>query len=648
MFLVRRVGMSVALVALGATVAALRFAPTAPAAIAAKPGVARSFLRAAELANDVEPAPFDGDRALAIPTGAPTAIECDEARLVVAQARAAIAAMPPPVDAAKFAEATSDWLDPHGLWSVAPDAPAGSLIKHSAEKLLADLEAAPGSGACNAAANIGATLFAWSKELQTRFSQASAKARSEGPHAREDAARIAALSPFEDGPVLNNAVDLATKLGRSAGALDATFGESIAPFTAALRQRVAPSLDAEGWSKVVIAAALRAYIPQLDAHGAWAPLEEEISIYDLALEADPPDRLWTEMARTAVGVRIERGAAPPLRNGDIVLRVGDVPLAAVSVEQAEQLSVLGDPRQLAPARVTVLRVSDETARPHAGPSQNAVIDLDVQVPRTDGDQPRGPLAATSDLPVEMLRFGDGRAAIIGVPDVPDDLGARVGVALDSARRSRDLRGVVLDLRANGGGSTDGAAAALGYFLPGASLFPMRRRDGGIEVERAPETPAEQRYDGPLAVLVDGDSASAAEMIAGALSAYHRATVVGDRTYGKGCAQEYLDDEAHAGVLRLTTLLFALPDGSALQKTGISPNIRLTLPQVTEREALVTRALDPWHGPDVRDASRIREILWPQHVGRIGPCRDAVVCRALRALGSSPVAQASPSAPSAPR
>lgn len=87
----------------------------------------------------------------------------------------------------------------------------------------------------------------------------------------------------------------------------------------------------------MLAAELRAYIPQLDAHGAWAPLDEEISIYDMALlEAEPPERLWTEMTRTALGVRIDRGALAPLLDGDVVLRVQEVPMAGLSVEQASR------------------------------------------------------------------------------------------------------------------------------------------------------------------------------------------------------------------------------------------------------------------------------------------------------------------------
>lgn len=564
------------------------------------------------------------DRGLVMPTGEPTALLCDDARTVVQQARTSLAAPTAPVDAAKFAAATNDWLDPHGLWSVAPDAPVGGMLRRQAERLLADLEAAPGSGPCTAAQELGAALATWAERLRDDFDQAEREARGRSKDRRE-AWKVATETPFEDGAVTRSARELVKELGRDAGILRGAYGEAMAPFTDAARSRAAPELDAEGWARVVTAAALRAYIPQLDAHGAWAPLDEELSIYDLALEADPPARLWTERLRTPVGVRVERGAIAPLQSGDVVLEVGDVPLAGMSVEQVEQLAVLSDARPGVPARVTVLRAGGA-----------APIELRVSPPRGEGD---GPVAPAAELALTSLRYGEGEAALVQIGDVPDDLGARLEAVLEKARRGAQLRGVVLDLRANGGGSTDGAMAAIGIFLPGAALFPMRRRDGGLEVERAPDVPADKRYGGPLAVLVDGDSASAAEMIAGGLLAYHRAVVIGDRTYGKGCAQEYLDDDAHAGVLRLTTLLFALPDGSPVQKTGIIPNVQLSLPAASEREASLARALGPWRGPDVRDPIRIREVPWPNHNGRVGPCKDATVCRALRSLGSTPRAAA---------
>jgi carboxyl-terminal processing protease len=578
------------------------------------------------------------DRGLVMPTGKPSEVACDDARTVVQQARTSLAGPTAPVDAAKFAAATSDWLDPNGLWSVAPDAPLGSLVKRNADRLLAELEAEPGSGPCTVARSIGVEMVAWSDELRGLFDEGEREghAKGRGMELRE-AWKLASSTPFEDGAVTRHARDLARELGRDVGVLRAVYGEAIAPFAQAARTRAAPSLPPETWAKVVTSAALRAYVPQLDAHGAWAPLEEELSIYDLSLEADPPARLWSDRLRTALGVRVERGALAPLADGDVVLQITGVPLAGMSVEQVEQLSVLPDATPCTPARVTVLRAH-----------QRAPIDLSIASAGKRGgdDAPEGACRDGAScrspdepsLAVNMIRYGEGRTALIPIADVPDDLGSRLEAALDTARAARDLRGVVLDLRANGGGSTDGAIAALGHFLPGAALFPMRRRDGGLEVERAPEVAVDKRYGGPLAVLVDGDSASAAEMIAGGLASYHRAVVVGDRTYGKGCAQEYLDDDAHAGVLRLTTLLFSLPDGTPVQKTGIVPNVQLSsLPASTEREAFLTRALGPWRGPDVRDPAQVRDVPWPNHGGRVGPCQDATICRALRALGASPAA-----------
>jgi carboxyl-terminal processing protease len=87
----------------------------------------------------------------------------------------------------------------------------------------------------------------------------------------------------------------------------------------------------------------------------------------------------------------------------------------------------------------------------------------------------------------------------------------------------------------------------------------------------------------------------------------------------------------------TTLLFSLPDGSPVQKTGIVPNVQLSLPAATEREAMLPRALGPWRGPDVRDAARVKDVPWSTHGGKVGPCQDTTVCRALRALGASPAA-----------
>lgn len=622
----RRVASSIACSAAGLVTLALLSREPQPPTAEARRGVARFVLRAAapedEEIDGISCDPNDLDRGIAVPTGAPTSLGCDQARAIVTQARTMMAAPPLRIDPAKFAAATSDWLDPHGLWSVAPDAPVGAALRREAGPLLDELQAPVGAGPCPIALRIGEELAAWAREVGALFDEGYRSGMARPPVRPAEAWALASSAPFEDGEVKRSARDLSRELGRGAGALRAYFGEPLARYVSAARDRIAPSLDAEGWARVVIAAAVRAYVPQLDAHGAWAPLEEEVSIYDLNLEANPPPRLWEEMTRTPIGVRIDRGALAPLANGDVVLRIRDLPVSGMSVEQAEQLAVLADVRPGTATRIGLLRRG-------AG----APLELTVTPPSSGGPQQAAEDSGPPELKVDQVRYGDGSVAVIAIPDVPDDLGDQIAAALRRARSRGDLRGVMLDVRANGGGSTDGAIAALGLFLPGAALFPMRRRDGGIEVERAPDVPPGRGWSGPVSVLVDGDSASAAEMIAGAISSYRRGVVVGDRTYGKGCAQEYLDDDAHVGVLRLTTLLYALPDGSPVQKVGIVPHVQLSLSPTSEREVSVDRALGPWRGPDVRDMHRVREVPWPAHGGRVGPCHDETVCRALRSIGA---------------
>jgi carboxyl-terminal processing protease len=252
--------------------------------------------------------------------------------------------------------------------------------------------------------------------------------------------------------------------------------------------------------------------------------------------------------------------------------------------------------------------------------------------------------------VERVEYGDGDAVIVAIHDIRDDLGDQLTRAIlrERDRAGRSVNGVVLDLRGNGGGSTDGAIDALGLFVPGAALFPMRRRDGSLETDRAPEPPGVDRWRGPVAAFVDGETASAAEMVAGALTAYRRGPVVGATTFGKGCAQEYIDDDAHEGVLRLTTLVYALPDGSPVQRVGLAPTIRFPFgtSEVADREAALAHSPPTWRGPDVRDRGILAHVSdgewsvsWPPYDGNIGPCKEADVCRALRLLGAgSPTAR----------
>ncbi|MEO6420212.1 MAG: S41 family peptidase, partial [Polyangiaceae bacterium] len=574
-----------------------------------------ALLDAGAIDSDDKPTTFR------IPSGEPPSLSCDDAQRVIAQVRQTLAYPPGTVSASLFAAQVSDWLDPHGLWSAAPGTPVAAAIERQSRALLGEIEGKRPE--CTAAREVGVVLEKWIKDVSRDF------------QAKRAAASPLELEPALGDPILDGAAttrparEFAMLLGERIGAFERGLGPSSLVYANAASARFFPAIDADGWSRVVLAAAVRAYVPLLDPHGAWAPIDEEASVYEVDLDSHPPLAIWEKISRTAVGVRIDAGALPPLQNGDILLSMAKVSIAGLPLEQIDQLALAVSDAHL-PAEAIVLRKGERTLRT-----------LTMNMPDLATDP-----AVHDDLPSERVAYGEGDVVVVSIREVKDDLGEELTRAVLREKNRGSLVGVVLDLRGNGGGSTDGAITALGIFLPGVPLFPMKRRDGSLETEHAPDPASVERWAGPVATLVDGNTASAAEMIAGALSSYKRGPVVGRLTYGKGCAQEYSDDDARAGVLRLTTLLYALPDGAAVQRVGLTPSIRfafLPLPgeePATEREATLPDAPPTWRGPDVRDSRVVASneaaglMTWPTHAGNVGVCKDPDVCRAIRVLGGT--------------
>jgi carboxyl-terminal processing protease len=152
-------------------------------------------------------------------------------------------------------------------------------------------------------------------------------------------------------------------------------------------------------------------------------------------------------------------------------------------------------------------------------------------------------------------------------------GAQSPQQLDAALATlRGARAYVLDLRADGGGYRDAAIAIAGHFVHGVVVTTQER---GVPAQtfRAPDVPA---LGAPLAVLVDGDTASAAEIVAGAIQDAHAGTLVGTRTFGKGLVQETfpLPD---GGAIKLTTARYRTPAGRDIEGVGITPDIVVAEP-----------------------------------------------------------------------
>lgn len=135
---------------------------------------------------------------------------------------------------------------------------------------------------------------------------------------------------------------------------------------------------------------------------------------------------------------------------------------------------------------------------------------------------------------------------------------------------KELKGLVLDLRNNPGGLLDQAVAVSDRFLPGNLAIVSTRGRNGTQVteERSKERDAERGY--PMVVLVNAGSASASEIVAGALQDHRRAVILGTPTFGKGSVQTVIEMEDGSG-LKLTIARYYTPSGRSIQEKGILPD-----------------------------------------------------------------------------
>jgi len=135
-----------------------------------------------------------------------------------------------------------------------------------------------------------------------------------------------------------------------------------------------------------------------------------------------------------------------------------------------------------------------------------------------------------------------------------------------------LRGLVLDLRNNPGGVLNGAVEVTDDFLDGGVIVQTKGRGNGSD-QSYKATPGDRIKAAPIVALVNGGSASASEIVAGALQDHRRALIVGERTFGKGSVQSILP-LGNGAAVKLTTARYYTPNGRSIQAEGIVPDILL--------------------------------------------------------------------------
>jgi carboxyl-terminal processing protease len=143
--------------------------------------------------------------------------------------------------------------------------------------------------------------------------------------------------------------------------------------------------------------------------------------------------------------------------------------------------------------------------------------------------------------------------------------------LNSQLGADKIKGYVIDLRNNPGGLLDQAISVSDTFLDKGEIVSTRGRNPE-ETQRFNARPGDMTKGKPLIVLINGGSASASEIVAGALQDHKRATLVGTRSFGKGSVQTIIPLGAGNGALRLTTARYYTPSGRSIQAKGITPDI----------------------------------------------------------------------------
>ena len=209
-----------------------------------------------------------------------------------------------------------------------------------------------------------------------------------------------------------------------------------------------------------------------------------------------------------------------------------------------------------------------------GPADTLVV---LTVVREDVDDPLDIpiMRAEIEIPVLESRMLDNNIAYINLYQFSINAGAEVQQALEELL-AENPAGVILDLRSNTGGYLDAAFDVTSLFIEDGPIMIEEWGDGTTQTYDALGNAI--AADIPLVVLVDGGSASASEITAGAIQDRGRGTLVGTTTYGKGSVQNWIELTGDNGAIRVTVARWLTPDGRQINGVGLTPDVEVEYTQ----------------------------------------------------------------------
>ena len=261
------------------------------------------------------------------------------------------------------------------------------------------------------------------------------------------------------------------------------------------------------------------------------------------------------------------GIEVTMENGivKVVSPIDDTPASRAGVQAGDLIFALdGEPVQ-----GLTLQEAVEKMRGKVGSA------IKISIRRASAKDPIDLTLTRETIKVRSTRFRlEGDVGYIRVTSFTEQSTSGVLDAVEKIKKEAGtkLKGFVLDLRNNPGGLLDQAISMSDAFMDKGEIVSVKSRKAD-EVQRWNAKPGDVTNGMPIVVLVNGGSASASEIVAGALQDQRRAIVLGTRTFGKGSVQTIMQVTG-GGAIRLTTALYYTPSGRSIQKDGIKPDIEV--------------------------------------------------------------------------
>jgi carboxyl-terminal processing protease len=235
-----------------------------------------------------------------------------------------------------------------------------------------------------------------------------------------------------------------------------------------------------------------------------------------------------------------------IKAGDLIIRLDDKPVKGMSLNDAVKM-MRGEPGS--PIVLTVVREGVEQP-------------LKITITRD--------IIKIKSVKSRLLEDGYG---YLRITSFQSKTGDNMVEAIDEMKKKGALKGLVLDLRNNPGGVLNAAVAVSDAFLESGLIVYTDGRVDDAKM-RFSATPNDIIGGAPIVVLINGGSASASEIVAGALQDHKRAVIMGEKTFGKGSVQTILPT-SNGGAVKLTTARYYTPSGRSIQAEGITPDVPIS-------------------------------------------------------------------------